>query len=117
VNCVSLSFFLIAIDYQYMLKNCQKSCNACPGTTKVTTNPTPAEDKDGVLSVSVLFGERQDASGGRSAETMQIVQDTIDYMRTDDFTSLEKKIQESCMNRHELCSFWAMIGTLWNDLT
>jgi hypothetical protein len=98
-----------------MLTNCQNSCNACPETKYKIPKPDVVEEKDAV-GLSVLFGERQDASGGRMVETLQVVQDTIDYMRTDDFTKLGKKIKDSCMNRHKLCSFWAMIGKLWNDL-
>jgi hypothetical protein len=81
-----------------MSKNCQKSCNACPGTKDV--------DENGVLALTLRFGEQQDATGARMVETIQVVQDTIDYMLTDDFTKLEKKIQENCMNRNKLCSFW-----------
>jgi hypothetical protein len=119
---------LFLLDYQFMLTNCQKSCKSCPETQDKIPKPDVVEETDAmeekdavdeqqeVVRISVLFGERQDASGGRMVETLQVVQDTIDYMRTDDYTKLEKKIKENCMNQHKLCSFWAMIGRLWNDL-
>ena len=98
-----------------MLKDCKRSCNACPKGTKDairTSDPVSGDHEKEVMGLSVLFGERQDASGPRSVETLQVVQDTIDYLRTDDFTNLEKDIQDNCGNRHALCSFWAMIGKL-----
>ena len=98
-----------------MLKDCKRSCNACPeGTKDVIPTPEPVvgDHENEIMALSVLFGERQDASGARSVETLQVVQNTIDYMRTDDFTKLEKDIQNNCMNRNTLCSFWAMVGKL-----
>ena len=90
----------------YMLKNCQKSCNSCP-----TKNSSKRDDsKTAILQLSTSFGEKQEASGAQATETLKVVEETIEYMRSNDFTSLAKDIQETCLNRKPLCSFWALIG-------
>jgi hypothetical protein len=111
-----LTHSFISVGRQFMLKNCQKSCNDCPGAKCNVPEPHVVEENDALEEKHVSFGEQQVASGGPMAETRQVVQDAIDDMLTGDHTKLEKKIKDVCRNRHASCSLWAMIKKSWNDL-
>lgn len=65
---------------------------------------------DVILEESASFGEKQLANGGERLQTIERVKESIDYMNSEKVTSLSPAIKESCMNRNELCAFWAVLG-------
>ena len=98
---------------KYMLDNCAKSCDACG--SKTTKTVTASNVDTSILKSSENFGERQVASGADAQKTVARINSTLDYMKSSDFINLPKSIQTSCLNRHELCSFWAVLGESWHS--
>ena len=102
----------------WMLKNCAKSCNSCvdakpPSKQKSQVGrslSSSGKTLEEILELSDEFGERQKATGNEAPQTLDIVEATIEYMKTDDYKSLPENVRDTCLNRHELCSFWAHIG-------
>ncbi|KAL3935770.1 MAG: hypothetical protein SGBAC_008783 [Bacillariaceae sp.] len=101
-----------------MKANCARSCTACE---KDTQRKTKEEEKnvdtialgapdDVILEESASFGEKQIADGGERQQTIDRVKATIDYMSSEEVANLSPAIKESCINRHELCAFWAILG-------
>lgn len=108
-----------------MTKNCAKSCTGCEGTIKrnrtlMTKNEDggPVDDPSSLdrmtpevlLEESGKFGEPQKAEGAERTKTLNNVKSILQYMQSDQVLDLPSDIQSSCLNRHELCSFWAVIG-------
>jgi hypothetical protein len=112
-----------------MTKNCPKSCTACEGTLKrnrtlvdweMGENEEKEEDNDPnsvrrmdpdvLLAESAKFGEPQKAEGAQRVKTLDNVASTIDYIKSEQVSSLSSEFRDSCLNRNELCSFWAVIG-------
>ncbi|CAJ1947709.1 unnamed protein product [Cylindrotheca closterium] len=99
-----------------MNENCARSCTACEKIKQRKTKEYPASteelavDTDVILEESASFGEKQVADGGERRQTIARVKATIDYMASEKFTKLSPAIKESCMNRNELCAFWAILG-------
>jgi hypothetical protein len=67
-------------------------------------------DPEALLAESAKFGEPQKAEGAERVKTLDIVASTIDYIKSDRVSSLSSEFRDSCLNRNELCSFWAVIG-------
>lgn len=98
---------------KYMLRSCKKSCGICtdPVETKVTTKTDPNEDVARMLRKTIEFGETQRVDGNSKEKTLQNIRDMIFYMESsEEFLSLDSKVQHNCKNKNELCSFWAAIG-------
>ena len=104
-----------------MNENCARSCTACESNKKqrktkasVTMQETSGRvvgtDWDAMLEETASFGEKQVADGGERQQTLARIKETIDYMNSDQFTELSPTIQQECLNRHELCAFWAILG-------
>lgn len=91
-----------------MSTNCAKSCNTCkkPKAKRQTKELGPEEIK----LLSSGFGEIQRAEGTEATKTLEYIAASIDYMKTEQVTSLPKVFRESCTNKQELCTFWAVIG-------
>ena len=100
----------------WMLQNCAKSCNSCEKSkTKLHSETerklsSSSKSPEDIMQLSVDFGERQKAAGNEAAQTLDIIEATSEYMKTEDYTSLPSNVRETCLNRHELCSFWAYLG-------
>ena len=62
------------------------------------------------IDASTKFGERQRADGHERARTLEIIEASVEYMSSSQFTELTQEIRDNCINRNELCSFWAQIG-------
>eukprot|EP00980_Cylindrotheca_fusiformis_P013387 scaffold3410_cov141-Cylindrotheca_fusiformis.AAC.30 len=103
-----------------MTKSCAKSCTACGGSVKknftlddedfIEPSSVDTMEPDALIAESAKFGEPQKAEGTTRLKTLNNVASTIEYMRSDEISNLSADLVESCLNRHELCSFWAVIG-------
>jgi hypothetical protein len=68
-----------------------------------------SEEND-LLVMTEEFGLRQTAEGAQKEETIEVIEKSIEYMNSEKIAALPEAIQENCMNRNELCAFWAAIG-------
>jgi hypothetical protein len=73
------------------------------------TKQQDSEEND-LMVMTEEFGLRQTAEGAQKEETIVVIQKAIEYMNGETMAALPDKIQENCMNRNELCSFWSAIG-------
>jgi len=102
----------------YMLNHCGPSCLSCatiPGddiigkpyifNDKSLTELSEAEVLDAVKE----YGEPQQIEGQDKAALLNLVVESVDYMRHLG-DSLKQEIKDECKNKHELCAFWASIG-------
>lgn len=81
---------------------CAKSCGTC--NTGTFRNLVVAE-------TGKRFGVPQKIDDSRSAEIEALVDDTIAYMRDEVYADPKyKQVKGGCQNRHELCTFWALLG-------
>mmetsp|Transcript_26557 Transcript_26557/g.64757 ORF Transcript_26557/g.64757 Transcript_26557/m.64757 type:complete len:555 (-) Transcript_26557:135-1799(-) len=112
----------------WMNQNCARSCGSCKKNQQRKTKEytvTTAEKNfdtsgmglsaDVILEESASFGEKQKADGGERQQTLERVKATIDYMSSEEVENLSPAIKESCINRHELCAFWAILGECENN--
>lgn len=90
----------------YMLKSCAKSCGSCTiqGQQKLKDMDSTPEDK------TTQFGKRQEAKGSKAKETLKLIAESVEYMKSADVQTLSAKIRDNCKNKHNLCSFWAVLG-------
>ena len=110
-----------------MLDNCPKSCESCDRIIQeykfrqMEDEALNMEDYSSSSSISDLsisdlldltsnYGEKQVAMGDKRTETIENVISLIEYMKSDDVQNLPTKFRKECLNRNELCSFWAVIG-------
>ena len=101
-----------------MLDNCPQSCGSCERIIRqnkfrqMEDEALNMEDYSvsAILDFSSNYGERQVAAGERRLETIENVKSLIEYMKSDDVQNLPDKFKKECLNRNELCSFWAVIG-------
>lgn len=87
----------------FMLKGCAVACRSCDGKPKTLTSTATNKAAD-----NTRYGEVQTVDGDKTKETQQVVDDTPVYM-----LSVENSAE--CMNRHALCSYWAVIGECDNN--
>jgi hypothetical protein len=67
-------------------------------------------DPEALVAESAKFGEPQKAEGAQRVKTLDNVASTINYIKSEQVSSLSSEFRDSCLNRNELCSFWAIIG-------
>lgn len=82
-----------------MKANCPKSCNACPETKETKTKTATAQPtgvQEALLEQSAAYGTKQTAEGSQRSDTIQRIQESLQYMKTDQVTTLPKKIKEGC---------------------
>jgi len=82
-----------------MLTNCAISCDSC------IDRIFDPEAETAILA----YGEPQTINGDKARQTLEVVRETIEYMKTVADTVPEDIVKE-CKNRNELCAFWAAIG-------
>mmetsp|Transcript_19033 Transcript_19033/g.39883 ORF Transcript_19033/g.39883 Transcript_19033/m.39883 type:complete len:542 (-) Transcript_19033:463-2088(-) len=95
----------------YMLENCRKACDVCEITvTSGIQNNTKTGVND-LVQASTKFGVVQSvAEGNHKQATLDTMQKMMDYLDSNEYTSLPSKIKKNCKNNNELCAFWAAIG-------
>ena len=110
----------------YMHTNCAKSCATCAkkmrgGRQTTATGNTAGGEVSSLLSSSMTaeqkalveattdFGELQQVSGDDWKATVDVIEKTIHYMKTET-GNLPNDVLDKCMNRHELCAFWVALG-------
>jgi hypothetical protein len=104
-----------------MLVGCAKSCGSCnreasdADAADDTTDEDDDEDDDEAIetlkALTLAFGELQQTGDRDGMETVALIQESVDYMKSDAVQSLPGTIIKDCLNRHALCAFWAAIGT------
>ena len=81
----------------YMQKYCPVSC----GYTD-----TPSHTAAELIEQSTQFGVKQEATGESQEQTLGVIMKSIEYMK-------EPRDVDFCKNKHQYCSFWATVGTLY----
>ena len=94
----------------YMLYHCRKSCNTCQ---PVTANNDLDDIMADYIEATMEFGDKQNVEGIDHMITQEVVKNSVDYMRNlkkNNSIQISQKTLDLCINRHELCAFWAAIG-------
>lgn len=106
----------------FMHTACAKSCGTCvinkrkeekkkkkavDAAAAAEVNLTDEEQK--LVTLSADFGDIQKITGAEAYNTLALLRQTAAYMQTD-VPRLPDDIQDKCLNRNELCSFWAFLG-------
>ena len=99
----------------YMHSNCAKSCGTCgkprrkPAQEEVPVDHSEAYGRN-LMDRSKKFGEEQKAEGAERTAILDRIESTIQYIASEQVTELPVNIRRECKNRHELCTFWQVIG-------
>lgn len=91
---------------KYMKNKCAKSCDVCPEEA----TDEEQEEIDALLKATTEFGIKQEATGSEKYKTLKVIRESIEYMQSDEIEDLPEKVAENCLNRKELCAFWAVVG-------
>ena len=90
------------------------SCGTCEKTPKLSRRKRKVQTKDleseEVIAATVKFGEEQTADGAEYEGTLAVMAESIAYMASDQVISLPGEFRDNCLNKYDLCSFWAYIG-------
>lgn len=101
----------------WMKLNCPKSCKSCTkkeSVKKKTLKVDLTTDERDILQRTADFGKVQTVAGAEAAETYEVIWKTIEYFDTEAH-SLPEKVLKNCLNKNDLCSFWAVIGECKNN--
>lgn len=96
-----------AANPNYMVYHCPVSCDSCPAVVD--------GDNGDLLKAVAEYGEPQTVAGKDAEKTMEVVRKTVTYMKNDIYGpnpthALSGEVLAECVNREELCAFWAAIG-------
>ncbi|KAL7578445.1 hypothetical protein ACA910_012835 [Epithemia clementina (nom. ined.)] len=101
----------------YMHFNCARSCGTCHKIADVAPPRNPEETGEisaayarNLVDRSKKFGEEQKADGGERDAILHRIESTISYIASNQVAQLPVNIRRECKNRHELCTFWQVIG-------
>jgi len=95
---------------KYMRSKCPESCGLCP-------KDTTAEEKaaaEALTEATTEFGVKQEATGSERPQTLEVIRASIEYMKKETH-NLPERIRDECLNRKELCAFWAVVGECQNN--
>ena len=105
----------------YMHEHCAKSCDTCDTLVskkkkqgqeikpkEKTIQKSSSSNEDDLMKQSKLFGEAQRAEGDEKQRTLERIEATISYMNSEPVRGLPHKVRSGCLNRHDLCTFWAV---------
>lgn len=99
----------------FMHLECPESCGTCDiiqrnqeGEVKTDKREMTDEEKR-IVKQTVAFGEVQEVSGTKSRSTLNIILESVSYMKSQE-GEISESIFSKCQNRNTLCSFWASIG-------
>ena len=91
-------------DPEHMKKYCSASCYA----------PAPiTQTEDELIAQTTQFGVQQEAAGDSKEQTMEVILQSIDYMKK---LNAGTARLTKCVNKHEFCSFWATDGTTMHGI-
>ena len=94
----------------YMQAQCPKSCGVCEKVSSVERNTGSVAEEAVILAETAEFGIKQVAEGDKKKETLKHIEQSVQYMKSEQVTTLSANLIETCQNRHELCSFWSILG-------
>lgn len=97
------------VNPNYMEINCAKSCNTCD-KLQVKIDEERAFNMH-LEERSMEFGLKQKTEGDNAKEIAILLQESIHYFDNPLTKQLPEDVLRNCENRHELCTFWAHIGT------
>lgn len=96
---------------EYMLSDCQVSCNNCSPTALKFT-----DEENQLLQQISIYGQPQRVERSRHKDDIfNIINQTIRYMKNDIYGqnathTLTDILLAECTNNEDLCAFWAVIG-------
>jgi prolyl 4-hydroxylase len=96
------------VNPTFMHQKCKKSCGAC-GNSKHSALLLDPENESSVIEATLNCGEKQVAEGTEKVRTLDRIRKSIEYFKNE-VPSLPDSVKDKCKNRHELCSFWAVLG-------
>ena len=96
----------------YMERKCPRACGKCGSANAAANVPKVAIIKEELTPLEKIkdFGELQVAEGVEAAQTLERIESTLTYMQSEEVLNLPDRVRTRCKNRHELCTFWAVIG-------
>jgi ShK domain-like len=97
------------VNPNYMEQNCAKACGTCPKLQVQMDEDRAFQRK--LEKESIKFGTKQSIEGENAKNIAILVQETIEYLNDPLTLQLPEQVLKNCENRHELCTFWASIGT------
>ena len=97
---------------KYMHEHCAYSCDTCPRNEVAppiskTTKSANNQDVD-LMKATRAFGDMQKAEGAEKDSTLGRIQSTLTYMKSEEVQRLPDHVKTACLNRQELCTFWAV---------
>jgi len=121
----------------YMLQNCQKSCNSCQHAQHASSSSSSfsssskkkkssittikdmiqakEQESDDILSQISNYGVAQTAQGQDEEKTLFIIRKSLNYMKNyvhapTPTHRMPQYVLDTCTNNEKLCSYWAALG-------
>ena len=98
----------------YMETNCELSCGMCEEDEEEEEEEDESQEVAKLLERTLNFGVKQEASGSQAPETLDLIRESIEYM-DNEANDLPPDVLDNCLNRKELCAFWALVGECKNN--
>lgn len=100
---------------EFIMNVSEDGANAATEQRQTSSSSSSDDDEDDaefaeVLKQTTAFGTLQTVEGERRAETAAQVTKSVAYMQSAQFRDLSDVVRDNCLNRHEHCAFWAILG-------